>query len=340
RRSSRAVGEGIVNRSKEALVGVVIVAAILLVTFGTLWLQGVSLRATEIEVTAAFSSVGLIRPGNAVKYRGVRIGRIREIEVDQEGELVLVRARIQDDVRLPSDAVAILSPESLFGDWQMEIAPRDRFPAYRYSEPREADHLAGYSIPDISQLTATADRISADIEILTERVGIAFSEETARNVASLIENVEEVTQRLSQLITQQADAFAGVTGEIQETTQEIGEAAVGVRQTLDRVNEALAREEVGDALGDLVAMTSNLRALSEGLEGTSDQFRTTAARADSTFARVGTILTAMEEGEGTLGRLLRDPAVASELEGTLQELQLLLEDVRLNPRRYLRLSIF
>ncbi len=328
------------SRAKEALVGVVIVAAVLLVTFGTLWLQGVSLRAAETEVTAAFTSVGLIRPGNNVKYRGVRIGRIREIEVDPQGELVLVRARIQDDIPLPEDAVAILSPESLFGDWQMEIAPRDRFPAYRYSEPREEDHLPGYSIPDISQLTATADRISADIEILTERVGIAFSEETARNVASLIENTEEVTQRLSQLISQQADAFVGVTGEIQETTAEIGEAAVGLRETLDRINATLAREEVGEALNDLLAVTSNLRAFSEGVEGTSDQFRMTAARADSTLMRVSSLLATVEEGEGTLGMLFRDPGVATEMEGALQELQLLLEDVRLNPRRYLRLSIF
>ncbi len=328
------------SRAKEALVGVVIVAAVLLVTFGTLWLQGVSLRATETEVTAAFTSVGLIRPGNNVKYRGVRIGRIREIEVDPQGELVLVRARIQDDIPLPEDAVAILSPESLFGDWQMEIAPRDRFPAYRYSEPREEDHLPGYSIPDISQLTATADRISADIEILTERVGIAFSEETARNVASLIENTEEVTQRLSQLISQQADAFVGVTGEIQETTAEIGEAAVGLRETLDRINATLAREEVGEALNDLLAVTSNLRAFSEGVEGTSDQFRMTAARADSTLMRVSSLLATVEDGEGTLGMLFRDPGVATEMEGALQELQLLLEDVRLNPRRYLRLSIF
>lgn len=222
----------------------------------------------------------------------------------------------------------------------MEIAPRDRFPAYRYSEPREEDHLPGYSIPDISQLTATADRISADIEILTERVGIAFSEETARNVASLIENTEEVTQRLSQLISQQADAFVGVTGEIQETTAEIGDAAVGLRETLDRINATLAREEVGEALNDLLAVTSNLRTFSEGVEGTSDQFRMTAARADSTLMRVSSLLATVEEGEGTLGMLFRDPGVATEMEGALQELQLLLEDVRLNPRRYLRLSIF
>jgi hypothetical protein len=46
------------------------------------------------------------------------------------------------------------------------------------------------------------------------------------------------------------------------------------------------------------------------------------------------------EGEGSLGRLLSDPTMAAGLEGTLAELQVLLQDIRENPRRYLRLSIF
>jgi phospholipid/cholesterol/gamma-HCH transport system substrate-binding protein len=329
-----------VKRSNEALVGAVILASVIVVTVGTLWLQGVSLRATEVEITAAFTHVGVIRPGNTVKLRGVRIGRVREITVSPEGDLVHVSARIDDAVPLPDDAVAILSPESLFGDWQLEIAPRDRFPEYRYATPRDPDHLPGYSIPDISQLTATADRISADIEILTERVGIAFSEETARNVASLIENVENVTQRLSELVSQQADAFTGVTEELQEASQEIGQAARSAQATLTHVNDLLAREELSQTLEDLVVITENVKEFSHDLDGTGQDIREMAARADSTFAQVNVLLARVEAGEGSIGRLLQDPTMAAEMEGALQELQLLLEDIRENPRRYLRLSIF
>ncbi len=328
------------KRSNEAMVGVVILAALILVTFGTLWLQGVTLRADEREVTAAFNRVGLIKAGNAVKLRGVRIGRIREIQVAPQGDLVEVTMRIQEDISLPDDAVAIVSPESLFGDWQIEIASRDHFPEHRYANPREPDHLPGYSIPDISQLTATADRISADIEVLTERVGIAFSEETARNIASLIENVENVTQRLSDLISQQADAFSGVTEEIQVIAEEVGYAATGARQSFERINQTLAREEFSQALSDMTEVTASLRQITREMEGTPEDIRGMAVKADSTFARINSIMAGLEAGEGTLGRLLEDPTMAQEMEGTLQELQLLLSDIRENPRRYLRLSIF
>jgi len=329
-----------VKRSSEAMVGVVILASLILVTFGTLWLQGVTLRADEQEVTAVFNRVGLIKSGNAVKLRGVRIGRVRDIRVAEGGELVEVSMRIQEDVELPREAVAIVAPESLFGDWQLEIASRDHFPEHRYAEPIEPDHLPGYSIPDISQLTATADRISADIEVLTERVGIAFSEETARNIASLIENVENVTQRLSELISQQADAFTGITEDIQLVAEEVGYAASGARQSFERINETLAREEVARTLEDMTEITANLKELSRQMEGAPDDIRGMAAQADSTFARANAIMAGLEAGEGTLGRLLEDPTMAQEMEGTLQELQLLLVDIRENPRRYLRLSIF
>jgi len=329
-----------VKRSNEALVGVVIVAALILVTVGTLWLQGATLRGTEHELTAAFDNVGLIRPGNAVKLRGVRVGRVQEIEVDPTGRFVRVQMRVDERIPIPPDAVAILAPESLFGDWQVEIVPRERFPEHRYHSPERPGDLPGYSIPDISQLTATADRISADIEILTERVGIAFSEETALNVASLIENVEEVTQRLSELVSQQADAFTGVTDEVRVVAQELGHAAAEARESFQLVNQMLGRDELSRSLEDLAVITGNVKEFSHDLEGTSQDVRRLAVRAEGTLSRVEAITARLEEGEGSLGRLLQDPTVALEMEGTLQELQLLLEDIRVNPRRYLRLSIF
>jgi phospholipid/cholesterol/gamma-HCH transport system substrate-binding protein len=329
-----------VKRSSEAMVGVVIVAAVLVVTVGTLWLQGATLRAVETDLTAAFDNVGLIRPGNAVKLRGVRIGRVQEIVVEPGGRFVRVHMRVNEDIPLPDDAVAVLAPESLFGDWQVEIVSRDQFPEHRYHSPDDPDDLPGYSIPDLSQLTATADRISADIEVLTERVGIAFSEETARNIASLIDNVEEVTQRLSALVSQQADAFAGVTDEVRDVAREIGYAASEARESFERVSETLAREELARSIEDLAVVMENVRDFSGGLEGTAGDIRELAARADSTLTRIESVMAQVEEGEGSIARLLRDPTMATEMEGALQQLHLLLEDIRENPRRYLRLSIF
>jgi phospholipid/cholesterol/gamma-HCH transport system substrate-binding protein len=329
-----------VKRSREALVGVVIVAGVALSVFGTLWLQGAALRAPAEEIHAVFESVGQIRPGNPVKLRGVRVGRVRGIEVTPGGEAVRVTLRVEEGLPLPPDPAIVLSPESMFGDWQAEILSRDRFPAYRFAQPRDPDDLPGYAIPDISQLTATADRLAADIEVLTERVGIAFSEETAENIASLIGNVEDMTERLSNLVSQQAESFTRITDELERATQQVGIAATQAGGTFEILSATLEGEELRAALEDISVIAENFRGLSGELDQTNSEVRAMVSRIDSTFARVDGVLARAEAGEGSIGRLLHDPTMATEMEATLAELHLLLEDIRENPRRYLRLSIF
>lgn len=328
------------NEKREALVGLVLVAAVALTVFGTLWLQGTMVRGDTRDLMAVFDGVGQIRDGNPVKLRGVQIGRVREIAVEPDGTGVRVHFRVSDDVTLPPDPVVVLSPESMFGDWQAEIHPRGRFPHATYTEPDAPDVLPGYALPDISQLTAAADRISENLGVLTDRVGIAFSDETARNIASLIENVEDVTERLAALVTQQASEFAGVTDDIGSATRSFGEASVEARNTFARLDELLGRTEVETSVVGLAEIVENLRVLTGDLGETNIRVQGTAVRADSTLARVERLASAAERGEGSLGRLLSDPTMAAEAEATLEALRALLLDIQENPRRYLRLSIF
>jgi phospholipid/cholesterol/gamma-HCH transport system substrate-binding protein len=329
-----------VNASREALVGLVIVAGVMVTIFGTLWMEGVTWGREQVELDAVFYEVGLIRPGNALKLRGVQVGRVREIQVDPSGEVVRVGFRMDEGIRLPPDAVVVLSPESMFGDWQAEIHSRSRFPYANYAEPRQPGTLPGHALPDISQLTHMADRISDNLAVLTERVGIAFSEETARNIASLIENVEEVTERLSELVSQQALSFTNVTDGVQRAAGEISSAAEQTRETIARVDALIATGEVASTISDLSVIAHNLRALSGDLQGTNDRVHDVAARADAALSSIEAIVERAEQGEGSVGRLLQDPSVAEEFEGMMSDMRELLVDIRENPRRYIRLSIF
>jgi phospholipid/cholesterol/gamma-HCH transport system substrate-binding protein len=289
---------------------------------------------------AVFFEAGMIRPGNPIKVRGVEVGQVREIAVDPSGEVVRIRFRIQDDVVLPVNPVVVLSPESMFGDWQAEIHSRTRFPRAVYTEPMEEGVLPGYTLPDISELTAAADQISDNLAVLTDRIGIAFSDETARNIASMIENIEGVSDRLSELVSQQARSFTEVTDGVLNTAGEIGAAAEQARATITRVDELLARTEVSSTLEDLGTVSANLRALSEELGGTNQEIRDMILRVDGTFTRAEEILAKVDEGDGTVSRLIEDPQMASEIEEMVTELKTLLQDIRENPRRYVRLSIF
>ena len=98
--------------------------------------------------------------------------------------------------------------------------------------------------------------------------------------------------------------------------------------------------DVDATLDNLAVISANMRVLSEELGGTNHQIRAMAGRIDSTFLRAQAVVATLESGDGTLGRLLQDTSMAAELESTLAELSALLEDIRENPNRYVRVSIF
>ena len=88
----------------------------------------------------------------------------------------------------------VLGPESLFGGWQAEIVSRASFPRYPFFElpergPAQPRLLAGYALPELSRLTASAEQISQNLADLTDRLELAFNQETTDNLANAIANI-------------------------------------------------------------------------------------------------------------------------------------------------------
>lgn len=329
------------SRGREVLVGVVILAAAAVAVVGTLWLQEFGWGRGESVVQARFRDVGQLAVGSDVKFRGVSIGRVQAIEVEPGGQAVRISMRLQEDMVLPDSAVVVVAPESMFGDWQAEITTRARYPRFDFVEvPPDSAVLPGFSLPDISRLTASAEEIAGNLRTLSERVQMAFTEETARNIADAIDNIQSVSERLARLVDQQAGAFDELSDEIRASAQELGGAARAARSTFERVDGLLGDAEMDSILADTREAMENVRRVSGRLEGTSEQMTETLTRADSAFAQIERITGRVADGEGTLGRLLTDSTLAVRAAGALSELELLLADFRENPRRYVRLSIF
>jgi phospholipid/cholesterol/gamma-HCH transport system substrate-binding protein len=93
-------------------------------------------------------------------------------------------------------------------------------------------------------------------------------------------------------------------------------------------------------LTDLRGIAADLRQVSGELADTTGGVAGTLSRADSAFARIDRIAARIESGEGAIGRLLGDTTFVVRAEGVLLQLDSLLADLRENPRRYVRLSIF
>lgn len=344
------------SRSKELLVGLVILGAIVVGVGGTLWLQGASLGQARIPVDVRLESVGQLAEGNVVTYRGVPIGRVSSITVEPDGAAVRVRLLLNQEVSLPADPGVVLGPESLFGAWQAEIVSRASYPRFPFADvsgqagqlaeggvPGEDEAvplLGGYALPELSRLTASAEEISGNLAELTQRLEVAFNQETADNLARAIGNIEAITQEVRALVNQQAVVAASLTANADSALAEIESAAVAARMSFERIDGVLADQQIDSIVSNFAAASGDLRRVMAALTDSTGGLDGTLERADSAFARIDRITARVEQGEGSLGRLIGDTIFAVRAQDVLAQLDLLLRDFRENPGKYVRLSIF
>jgi len=328
------------TRGREIMVGLVITLGILVAVLGTLWLQDAAFGRGTLPVQALFPEVGQLMDGNSVKLRGVTIGRVEQIAVEPDGTAVRVTMRVREDVVLPRDPAVLLAPESMFGDWQAEVVSRAAYPQFNF-RPNAADGtLGGYALPDFSRLTAAADQISQNLGVLSDRVEQAFTEETARNITEAINNIQDVSERLRELVEVQAGAFSNLATEVETAAVELGDAAHAGNIAFQKVNEILGAPTTDSILLDARVTATNLKTLSEELTSTAAGAQNLIFSADSTFSRLNRITAQIEAGEGVLGRLMNDTVLVYRAQDVLIQLSVLLEDLRANPQRYVRISIF
>jgi phospholipid/cholesterol/gamma-HCH transport system substrate-binding protein len=328
------------TRGREITVGFVIIAGIAVAVLGTLWLQDATFGRGTQEVDALFRQVGQLLDGSAVKLRGVSIGRVEGIAVEPNGTAVRVTMSVREDVTLPGNRAVILAPESMFGDWQAEIVDPSDFPQFDFFEPEEDGVMGGYALPDFSRLTAAADQISENLGVLTERVEEAFTEETAQNFSRAIDNIQEVSERLRQLVEAQAGAVEDLATEFETSAVELGMAAHSAHLAFERAQEILEAPTTDSLLLDARVALANLKTLSEDLGEATVGAQDMILRVDSTFARLDRMTAEVEAGQGVLGMLMRDSTLVYQAQGVLGALTDLLDDLRANPQRYVRLSIF
>lgn len=327
------------ERRREILVGAVVVLGIAVGVVGTIWLKG-GWGSNQVALRTASTSVGQLVAGASVKFRGVAVGRVESVTVVPTGEAVMVEMTVRPDLAIPSDAAVVIAPESFFGDWQAEITTRDEYGSLTFYEHAEGGVLAGAALPDFSRLTATADEIARRLTVMSDRFELAFTEETALNLRHLIDNLGAISDDLTTMIAQQAARFDELSVGVTESAREFTAAARVARSTLEKMDGILSDADVGTLLGNAGESMENLKTLTGDMRAAMTELRTAAQQGSATMTRLETLLASAESGEGLLGRLLGDPALAEGATEAVANLNRLLADIKENPTRYLSFSIF
>ncbi|MDR0786981.1 MAG: MlaD family protein [Gemmatimonadota bacterium] len=355
----------------EIVVGMVVVLGAVLTVVGAFWLSGRPWGESQRELVAVFVEVGGLRSGNPVKFRGVEVGRITKIELDPSVGGVLVTMDVSPRAELPVDTGVLLTSASLFGDWQAQIVSRAAYPDEQFTGGNPPGVLPGATQPDITQLTAVGNRIASDLQVLAQRVELAFTEETALKIRETIENVEGISQQLAGFVDQQTNVYHDVSQNVLAAAENITQTTARVGRVATEVEAVFVEGgEVQRILGNVRQASQNLEDLSIRLDQATAGIPSLVSRADTTLGDLGHLaastadlldsvepqvheigpaiaemrhgiatlertLARVESGDGTLGRMVGDPALYEETQATITALRRMLADIQANPERYI-----
>lgn len=324
----------------DVVVGVFVLVGVALIVGGALWLGGTRWGQAERTLTARFQDVGQLRSGNNVTVRGVPVGRVESVELVPEGG-VDVRMWLREAAPVPDRPVAVLRPSSLFGQWEVAIVPGTSVRRVNPdSLPRPEEGIPGYSQADFAQMSEFTSEIAENLSVITDRLEVAFNEQSAENLASSIENFERASQELVSLVEQQRQGVGAFAEDMGEAGATVRQAAAKLDSTLSRLEQATEEGEMRSIFDNTERATASLEELTGELRATTSRLNRVLARADTTFTGAQEVVTRVNEGRGALGRLMADTALYERTAATLSQLRALLEDLRENPNRYFQLSIF
>ena len=251
-------------------------------------------------VTTLVDNAGGIRKGDPVQMKGVNIGRVHRFDIAQDE--VAIQLEIEGEWDIPSDSRTRLSSTGLLGGLTVEVV-----------RGTASSNLAeGAVIPGEADggLMETATALSGQAEDVLGQLRQVLSDETGNSIEASAQELESLLSTLSEVARTQRAEVARLTASLNRT-------AAGV-------------ETVGPELQSAIAQADSVMSQ---LSGTATVLSSASRSLDEVLGR-------MAEGQGSLGRLSTDDELYENLNNASLALEELLVDLRENPGRYLKISVF
>ncbi len=334
------------KRGNEFKVGLAIVGALALVVVGALWLSETDVNKKKDLYSARFRTVGGLGVGAPVTLRGVKVGRVEAIRL-VENEWVETDFSIDRIVELPGKPAVISSSASLFGEWSANIIPFEPLPtdpnlrgALIESDNAGGQAWPGATLPDIGQLTAQASRIAGDVGDITQRIGQAFDSTALKNMQQSVNDLATISRRLVSFANAQTSRIDSVSQDVAATSGAFAGVAATFQGAVARLDTATSDNQLKDILDNGRASSADLRQAASDLRSVMAAARENQVSLFRVVQQADSLMTRLQQGDGTLGMLATDSTLYRETTRAVIEFRELLADVKENPKKYLKISVF
>ena len=298
--------------SREIKVAVLVILSIVLFYWGFVFLKGRNLFDNSNKLYAVYDNVAGLVVSAPVTINGLNIGKVNTIEMLPDGKMKVELVITNEQIQIAKSSIAQIMDSGLIGG--REIAILNNFSDKNFVE-------SGDTLKTSDKLGLTAE-LANQIGPVKDKVEILLE-----NANKLIENLNATLDASTQQKLKSAIASLEVT-------------MAEFSQTSKSINGILAdnKTKLSTTLSNFEKTSVNLNSMTSSLE--KADLGATVKKLEATLTSVNGMMTNLEQGKGSMGKLLSDDAMYTNLTKTSKELELLLQDLRLNPTRYVNVSVF
>jgi phospholipid/cholesterol/gamma-HCH transport system substrate-binding protein len=304
--------------SNETKVGVLTIVAITLLILGFNFLKGNNVLHKSKKIYAVFSEVGSLEKSNDVKIRGNSIGKVYDKEfTDNNASGILITINLTSAVNIPKNSIAsIVSP--IGGTPYVNVQLGDSNVYLKNGDTLETKRAGGFLGDLTSQVNPTLEKARTAIDTMTTvltSVNKLFDPTTKGNIQGIINNLLVTSASLKRLLDTETGLFAQSVTNLNAITSNLKSNNDTINSILHNVN----------------ATTQNLAALN--LARTLDSLQSTVNQLNDAVYKIN-------HNNGSLGLLMNDKQLYTNLSNTALALEILIDDIKVHPKRYVNVSVF
>ncbi len=288
----------------EVLVGASIFFALFILVAGVLWLKDASLTGKMVEYTVLFSNVGSLQKGDPVNVNGVKRGHIGSMYL--RGEKVAVNIKIEKGLAITDSSKIIVQNIGLMGERAIGIQLSGKGSDLKPNTAQDTTFINGQFDSGIAEAMGMMGNVLADVEVLLGNVGNLYAQTVGDT--EFVSLFGKLSERLDTITFEVENLVSTNKHQINQSVRNIHGLTVDIKQLLD---------SNGTHVDTILANGSLLTQQALALTG----------RVDSISISIKQMVDDIQNGEGSLGQLLKDEVFYTELKTMASELDTLLRDI-------------
>ncbi|MCH4552576.1 MULTISPECIES: MlaD family protein [Aestuariibaculum] len=293
--------------SREVKTGLLVVLGIVLFVFGYNYLKGRNLLEAEDLYYTDFDYNALTK-SSIVTVKGNTVGKVQDISYDYETGKTHIAFTVNPNLRFSKNSTIRMYETGLMGGNGLAIL-----------------------VSEEGEQAKPGDKLKSEVEMgLVTSLSKNFSG-LSMDLNSALESADSLIVSLNKVVNDQSEQG------LRHTVAQLNETLKAFEATSLHINGYLV-----DNKQTIEATLSNFKSSSEDLSVMMADLKeadmgATIASLNKTLESLQSVLASVDQGEGTLGKLLKDEGLYNNIEGATKEMEELLRDIKLHPKRYFRI---